>query len=142
MTHLTSRRLSQPPRFYTCRPILSSLKEPPGSPTFTYSLLLHAMLSDPENASYVCPFPTYAILPSGILKPLAIPTRFFYGAQSLQPSAYGLQHPCLRLTQGVTDLGSRLGTGCVGSTLSRWNFHPRVSRRLVAHQQISNYIST
>ena len=53
------------------------------------------------------------------------PENHINEAQSLQPKGLpGLQHPCLRLTHGITDLSPRLGTGCVGSTLSWWLFQP------------------
>jgi hypothetical protein len=124
MTYLTSWQSSRFPRFYTCPSILSLLKELSGPPTFTYPLLLHAMLSDPEDAMYICPFAIYMILPSGFSTPSAIPQTVLTGLNHFSPKAYGLQYSCLRLTHGVTDVSSRLGTGCVGSTLSWWLFQP------------------
>ena len=110
--------------FYTCPPILSSLKELSGPPTFTYPLLLHAMLSDPEDAMYICPWVIYMMLLSGLTTPSAIPQTVLTGLNHFNPKAYGLQYSCLRLTHGVTDVSPRLGTGCVGSTLSWWLFQP------------------
>ena len=55
------------------------------------------------------------------------------GAQSLQPTAYGLQPPCLRLTYVVTNASSRLGMECVGSTLLQSHFQRPADKHLVAH---------
>jgi len=52
-------------------------------------------------------------------------SKLFNGAQSLQLIAYGLQPPYLRLTTGVTDSRSRLGTRCGGSPLS-WPLFQRL----------------
>ena len=39
----------------------------PGSPTFTSPLLLHAVLSDPEEASAFCPIAITVVVPSEFL---------------------------------------------------------------------------
>ena len=44
--------------------------------------------------------------------------RYLTGLYHFSQTVYGLQSPCLRLTQTVTSLSSRLGKGCARSALS------------------------
>jgi len=82
------------------------------------------MLSDPGDALTICPNIDVKDFAFWFNDTIGHPSNRINGAQSLQPKAYGLQPPCLRLTHGVTDVSSRLGTGCVGSTLSWRLFQP------------------
>ena len=79
----------QLPRFYTCRSILTSLRERIGSPTFTSTLSLHAMLFDPESDKYRCRLSLYLLLPSGIAKPWATPQTLLTELNRVQP--FGLR---------------------------------------------------
>src|SRR5918999_3813995 len=77
------------------------------------------MLSDPGDAARRCPLSPRAMLPSDRMKPSAIPKKYFNGAQSLQPQAYGLHPLCLRLAIPVTSKSPRLDTECGGAPLLR-----------------------
>jgi len=97
MTHLTS---SPPSRRSRCLDLFAStalLAERGGSPTFTSSLLLHAMLSDSEVASHTIPIVGMTDVAFWEFELIGLPNDINYGAQSLQPRAYGLQYSCLRL---------------------------------------------
>ncbi len=133
MPHLTSSPSSQCPRYYTCPSILPLLEERLGSPTFTWFLLLHAVLSDPEEATDPLPFAMAVVVSSDKLTSSTLPKVSLTGLYHFSLSAYGLQHPYLRLTHVVTNIGSRLGTRCAGSALPRRLFQPLATKRLVAH---------
>jgi hypothetical protein len=92
------------------------------------------MLSDPGGVTYPCLLTMYVILLSDFPMPSATSQQEINEARSLQPLAYGLQLPYLRLTYAVTSASSRLGIGCVRSTLSQSHFQRLADRRFVAHR--------
>src|ERR687895_2092506 len=94
------------------------------------------MLSDPGDAACRCPLSPRAMLPSGRMKPSAIPKKYFNGAQSLQPPAYGLHPLCLRLAPPVTSKSPRRDTECGGSALLLAHVPAGVVRGLVARQPL------
>ena len=61
--------------------------------------------------------------------------KFIYltGLHRFNPKVYSLQPPCLRLTHAVTDISSRLGMECAGSTLFQGHFQPPAVGHFVAH---------
>ena len=61
----------------------------PGPPTFTSPLLLHAVLSDPEEAPAFCPIAITVVVSSEFLTSSTLLKKPVNGAQSLQP--YGLR---------------------------------------------------
>ena len=83
-------------------------EERPGPPTFTCSLLRHAVLSDPEEATRLLPIVKTVVLSSEKLTSSTLPQVSLTGLYHFSPKAYGLPHPCLRLTHAVT--GDRLKT--------------------------------
>ena len=99
-------------------------EELPGSPTFTYLLLLCAMLYDPGGVMHPCPSSECTILFSGNSTPSTTPKGTeLTGLNHFSQMAYGPQLPCLRLTYAVTSASPRLGTECVGSALFQSHFH-------------------
>jgi hypothetical protein len=108
MPHLTSCPSSRCPRCYPCSSVLPLPEERSGSPTFTGSLLRHAVLSDPGEAARPLPFPRTAVWSSDKLTSSTLPQVSLTGLHHFSLAAYGLPHPCLRLTPAVT--GSRLKT--------------------------------
>jgi hypothetical protein len=108
MPHLTSRSSSRWPRYYPCSSVLPLPEERPGSPTFTGPLLRHAVLSDPEEATRPLPMATTVMVSSEKLTSSTLPQVSLTGLHHFSLAAYGLPHPCLRLTPAVT--GSRLKT--------------------------------
>ena len=84
-----------------------------GSPTFMQILSQHAVLYDPENVLYF-----YLVLRNIRCCFLLSEAHQPFHCQLLRGSitstyVYGLQCPCLHLTQFVTSLSSRLGIRCV-----------------------------
>jgi hypothetical protein len=108
MPHLTSCPSSRCPRCYPCSSVLPLPEERSGSPTFTGSLLRHAVLSDPGEAAGPLPFPRTAVGSSDRLTSSTLPQVSLTGLHHFSLAAYGLPHPCLRLTDAVT--GHRLKT--------------------------------
>ena len=108
MPHLTSCPSFRCPRCYPCSSVLPLPEERSGSPTFTGSLLRHAVLSDPGEAACPLPFPRTVVWSSDQLTSSTLPQVSLTGLHHFSLAAYGLPHPCLRLTPAVT--GSRLKT--------------------------------
>ena len=108
MSPLTSCPSSRCPRCYPGSSVLPLPEERPGSPTFTGSLLRHAVLSDPEEATRLLPIPNTGVWSSDQLTSSTLPQVSLTGLNHFSLAAYGLPHPGLRLTPAVT--GSRLKT--------------------------------
>ena len=75
---------------------------------FTGPLLRHAVLSDPEEATRPLPMATTVMVSSEKLTSSTLPQVSLTGLNHFSLAAYGLPHPCLRLTHAVT--GHRLKT--------------------------------
>ena len=133
MPHLTSWPSFRCSRCYTWPPILPSGKNDQDLPRSPNHCCYRPCSPTPGRPPALCPFAMARVLSSENLTSSTLPKVTLTGLNHFSPKAYGLQHPCLRLTAGVADSRPRLGTRCAGSTLSRWHLRPLAIRRLVAH---------
>jgi hypothetical protein len=98
---LPSAGITRPPRYYAPSDflaiitislllrLLTATARPaaqPGSPTFTYPLWRHAVLSDPGEANRYLPYPDSGDVVFWVLDPIDPPKNRYNGAQSLQPN--------------------------------------------------------